>query len=103
MFALVVGSISFLMIFLVSKGKTILGKLNFPSTPYSEILKNTLFGLAKSLEEPMFPFADNSNVSALLNKFLHVNAILPLIPNSCTSEVVTSIEGCQIYFGLLIK
>ena len=27
------------MIFLVSKGKTILGKLNFPSTPYSEILK----------------------------------------------------------------
>ena len=82
MLALVVGNISFLMIFRVFTGKTILGKLSFPSKPYSEMLKNTLFGFAKSFDEPIFPFADNSNISALLNKFRQVKDILPLIPNS---------------------
>jgi hypothetical protein len=54
------GIILFGMIFSVAKGITILGKFSFKSTPSSEALKNTSFGLAKSLEDPTLALPENS-------------------------------------------
>jgi hypothetical protein len=66
----------------VLSGNNILGKLSFASKPISEILKNWLFGLALSLEEPMFPLNEISKVSAPLKTFLIPADRFPVIPKS---------------------
>jgi hypothetical protein len=76
------GIMLFGIIFSVPKGIKILGKLNFKSSPYSETLKKVLLGFAKSFEDPIFPRAAISNVSAPLNMFRIVSETLNPIPIS---------------------
>ena len=64
------------------KGKTILGKFNFASNPYSEILKKRLSGFAKSFEAPKFPLKPISKVSAPLKTFFIPSDALPEIPKT---------------------
>ena len=81
-------------------GKNIRGKFNLASTPISEMLKKLLFGLAKSLDEPILPLNPSSNVSAPLNTFRIPKKVFPEIPKSWIFERVKSTEGLKVYFFL---
>jgi hypothetical protein len=94
------GIIDFGMILSVLKGKNILGKFNFASAPISEILKKLSFGLAKSLEAPIFPLNPISKVSAPLNTFRIPQKVFPEIPKSWMFECVKSVEKPKVYFFL---
>ena len=70
------------MIFSIFSGKKSLGKFNFKSRPYSEVLKKVSFGLAKYFEDPIFPLAAISKVSAPLKIFRIEREVFPEIPKS---------------------
>ena len=81
-------------------GKKILGKLNFTSPPYSNILKKALvlFFILASFEEPKLPRNEKSKISAPLNKFLNVIPVKPEIPNSWMLDCVKSALVLNSYF-----
>ena len=97
------GIIDFGMILSVLKGRNKRGKFNFASTPNSVTLKKTSFGLAISLEEPIFPLKPRSKVSAPLKTFLTVNVVFTSIPISKMLECVKSVENPKVCFFLGVK
>ena len=92
------GNIILGIILSVRIGKTILGIESFMSAPYSEMLKNTSFGLAKSLEEPILPRVEISRISAPLKILRMDRPNVPAIPKSCMLECMKSADTLKLYF-----